>query len=126
LAAALALAPQQSVEHNARILDEAVARLQTGAVAPAARDDALGRFVQGDAVGFVSDEVAAWGDAAHALVEVASRLAGGAELISVLAGKQAPLGLSAVADLLQDQIGDAELELREGGQEAYWWLLAAE
>jgi DAK2 domain fusion protein YloV len=126
LAAAVALAPQHSVEHNARILDEAVGRLATGAVALAARDDALGRFVQGDAVGFVADAVTAWGDAGHVLGEVASRLADGAELVSVLAGRYAPLGLSAVADLLQDRIGDAELELREGGQEAYWWLLAAE
>ncbi len=126
LAAAVALAPQQSVEYNARILDEAVARLGTGAVALAARDDVLGRFVQGDAVGFVADEVIAWGDAGHVLAEVAGRLADGAELISVLAGKHAPLGLSAVADLLDARIDGAELELREGGQEAYWWLLAAE
>ena len=36
--------------------------VRTGAVAPAARDDAQGRFKRGDAVGFVDDEVVAWGE----------------------------------------------------------------
>ena len=44
----------------------------------------------------------------------------------MLAGSDAPLGLGAVADALGPHIGAAELELRDGGQEAYWWLLAAE
>src|SRR5204863_933009 len=39
LAAALALTPQKSVEENKRAMTEALARLHTGAVAPAARDD---------------------------------------------------------------------------------------
>jgi hypothetical protein len=44
-------------------------------------------------------------------------------LISVLAGAQAPLELEQVGTMIN---GDVELELREGGQAAYWWLLAAE
>ena len=32
-----------------------------GAVAPAARDDKQGRFSEGDAVGFVDEEMVAWG-----------------------------------------------------------------
>ena len=95
LAAAVALAPDRSVEENAQALSEALARVRTGAVAPAARDDAQGRFTRGEAVGFVEDEVLAWGEPGETL-----RRCSGArhrrtapELISVLAGEDAPLGL---------------------------------
>jgi DAK2 domain fusion protein YloV len=129
LAAALALVPERSVEENARAVTEALARVRTGAVAPAARDDAQGRFSRGDAVGFVDDEVLAWGDPRETLEAVVGALADGVdgseapELISVLAGEAAPLGLAELGGLVNGRI---ELELRDGGQSAYWWLLAAE
>ena len=129
LAAALVLAPTRSVEENARVIGDALSRMRTGAVAPAARDDAQGRFKRGDAVGFVQDEVLAWGDAEQTLRTVMAELARGPdagpepELISVLAGEEAPLAL---AELERMANGGVELELRHGGQSAYWWLLAAE
>jgi dihydroxyacetone kinase-like predicted kinase len=129
LAAAVALAPDRSVEENAQALTEALARVRTGAVAPAARDDAQGRFKRGQAVGFVEDEVRAWGEPRETLQAVIEALAeatdGGVqpELISVLAGEEAPLGLGELDGMAGDGI---ELELRKGGQPAYWWLLAAE
>ena len=129
LVAAVALAPDRTVEENAQALTEALAHLRTGAVAPAARDDAQGRFKRGQAVGFVQDEVLAWGDPAETLQRVLEALAGGAggsdppELISVLSGEDAPLGLAEVELMVN---GGAELELRQGGQPGYWWLLAAE
>jgi hypothetical protein len=45
------------------------------------------------------------------------------ELISVLAGEDAPVGLGDIEGMVN---GGVELELRRGGQPAYWWLLAAE
>jgi uncharacterized protein len=131
LAAALALTPERSVEENALALNEALAPVRTGAVAPAAREDAQGRFGRGEAVGFVGDEVVAWGEPGETLRQVLLTLVGGsngtgpAELVSVLGGVDAPLDLEAVKQLL-DGGTEAELELREGGQPAYWWLLAAE
>ena len=62
LAAAVALESDRTVEENAQALNEALAHLRTGAVAQAARDDAQGRFGRGEAVGFVADEVVAWGE----------------------------------------------------------------
>jgi DAK2 domain fusion protein YloV len=129
LAAAVAFAQDRSVEENAQAMTEVLARLRTGAVAPAARDDAQGRFKRGDAVGFVEDEVLAWGDARETLHSVLHALAqahngdGPPELISVLDGEGAPLGLAEVKGMVN---GGIELELRHGGQPAYWWLLAAE
>jgi DAK2 domain fusion protein YloV len=129
LAAAVALAPDRSVEENAQALKEALTRVRTGAVAPAARDDAQGRFSRGDAVGFIQDEVLAWGDPSETLRSIVQALAAGdgemgePELISVLAGEDAPLGLGEIEGMVN---GGVELELRHGGQPAYWWLLAAE
>ncbi len=123
LVAAVALEEGRSVEENAAALAEALAHVRTGAVARAARDDAQGRFSRGEAVGFVAEEVHAWGDPAHTLNAVIERLAQDAELISCLTGADAPLAPQEVEAMVN---GDVELELRDGGQHAYWWLLAAE
>ncbi len=129
LAAAVVLNPDRPVEQNDQAVKEALARVRTGAIAPAARDDAQGRFAQGEAVGFVQDEVVAWGDPKETLRAILAALASGdgegeqPELISVLAGEGAPLGLGEIERMAD---GAVELELRQGGQPAYWWLLAAE
>jgi DAK2 domain fusion protein YloV len=129
LAAAVALAPDRSVEENAQALTEALERVRTGAVAPAAREDVQGRFKAGEAVGFVEDEIVAWGEPLETLQAVLDALSappeGGEppELISVLAGEEPPIGLG---ELEIAAGGEIELELRYGGQPAYWWLLAAE
>jgi uncharacterized protein len=123
LAAAVALESDRTVQENAHALNEALAHLRTGAVAQAARDDVQGRFGRGEAVGFVADEVVAWGEPEATLRAVLEALADGAELISVLAGRDAPLQAAEIAGLLN---GGVELELHDGGQPAYWWLLAAE
>src|SRR5205085_3068228 len=44
LAAAVSLDPQRSAAENARVMNATLERVRTGAVAPAARDDAQGRF----------------------------------------------------------------------------------
>jgi dihydroxyacetone kinase-like predicted kinase len=129
LAAAVALVPDRTVEENAQALTRALARVRTASVAQAVRDDPQGRFKRGEAVGFVEDEVRAWGDPGETLKRVVRTLAEGTsesaapELISVLAGENAPLGLEELEGMLN---GEVELELRHGGQPAYWWLLAAE
>jgi DAK2 domain fusion protein YloV len=123
LAAAVALDPGRAAETNARAMEETLQRIRTGAVAPAARDDAGGRFHEGDAVGFVDDEIVVWGKPRHALRGVLERLATDAELITCLRGADAPLDDETVTALAQ---GDVEFELSDGGQKSYWWLLSAE
>jgi fatty acid kinase len=123
LAAAVALNPGASAGENAVAMDGAIAAVRTGAVAPAAREDVAGRFVAGDAVGFVDEELVAWGEAAPTLEAVFAALAADAELVTCIAGEGAPLDGEAVAALAPP---DVELELEDGGQPAYWWLLAAE
>ena len=123
LAAAFALQADSGLRENARAMQQALADVRTGSVAEAARADANGRFEQGDAVGFVDEQMVAWGEPLATLRAVLEQLSEDAELISVLAGAQAPLGLSDLEGIMD---GHVELELRHGGQSAYWWLLAAE
>ena len=123
LAAAVALTPAADADANADAMREALAGVRSGAVAPAARDDAAGRFGVGDAVGFVEDELVAWGEAAPTLAAVLAALAADAELVTCIAGEGAPLDAEAIAALAPSSV---ELELEDGGQPSYWWLLAAE
>jgi hypothetical protein len=54
---------------------------------------------------------------------VLERLAEDAEILTVVAGVGAPLDVGAIRELAPPGI---ELELHEGGQPHYWWLVAAE
>jgi DAK2 domain fusion protein YloV len=123
LAAAVSLDPTRRAVDNAEAMIETLERIRTGAVAPAGRDDAQGRFQAGEAVGFVEDEIVAWGSPQTTLRDVLARLGEDAELITLLRGADAPLDNATVEALAG---GGAELELSEGGQPSYWWLLSAE
>jgi dihydroxyacetone kinase-like predicted kinase len=123
LAAALALDPQRSAADNVAAVDAALGRLRTGAVAQAARDDADGRFVAGEAVGFVDERIVAWGEPSPTLAAVFGQVGAQAELLTCIAGAGAPLGEAEVRALAADGL---ELEYEDGGQPSYWWLVAAE
>jgi fatty acid kinase len=123
LAALLAFEPSRPVEENRLAVSEAAERLRTGGVARAARDDAQGRFREGEAVGYAGDDLVAWGGAEEALRETIARVAEGCELLTCVAGEGAPLDRPAVEALVP---GGVELDYHEGGQPSWWWLLCAE
>ena len=108
---------------NAERMRSELEAIATGLVAEADRDDADGRYRAGDAVGFLEDELVAWGDPQATLGEVVERIADGAEIVTLIEGADAPLH-AADAGL---RLGNgAELEIQEGGQPTYWWLVAAQ
>jgi DAK2 domain fusion protein YloV len=123
LSVAVALEPGRDAEDNAAAMEDELAHVRTGAVARAARDDAGGRFRAGEAVGYVEEELVAWGEPEATLRDVLSRLGDGAELVTCISGDGAPLDGDGVAALAPDGV---ELELSVGGQPNWWWLLAAE
>jgi uncharacterized protein len=123
LLALVELDPAASGEENAERLGAALEGIATGGVAPAARDDAQGRFRQGDAVGFANDEIVAWGGAGSTLAATIERLAEGAEIVTVIAGEGAPIPLPEIDTHVPDGV---EIETHEGGQPSWWWLLAAQ
>jgi dihydroxyacetone kinase-like predicted kinase len=112
-----------SAQDNAEAGKEHLASLSSGGIAPAAKDDAGGRFVKGDALGYVGDELVAWGDRDATVRATLAAVSDGAELVTCLIGADAPLDADGVRSLAPDGI---DLELFDGGQSAWWWLLAAE
>ncbi|MGN6587347.1 MAG: DAK2 domain-containing protein [Solirubrobacterales bacterium] len=116
-------APDASLEENAERLGAAIEGVEIGGIAPAARDDAQGRFKKGDAVGFVNGEIVAWGGAGSTLDKTLQRLADGAEILTVIAGEGAPIPLEEIEVHVPDGV---EVETHEGGQPSWWWLLAAQ
>jgi DAK2 domain fusion protein YloV len=123
LAALVELDPERDAAANAEQLESSLAEIRWGAVAPAARPDAQGRFVRGDAVGFAGEEVVAWGGAGSTLSATIERIAEGVEIVTVIEGQDAPIPLDQLPLELAEGI---ELELHRGGQPHYWWLIAAQ
>ena len=123
LLALVELDPEVSVEENSRRLEEALEGITSGGVAPAARDDPQGRFRRGDAVGFVGEEIVAWGGAGSTLEATIGSLGEDAEIVTVLAGEEAPIPLAEIDTHAPDGV---EIETHEGGQPSWWWLLAAQ
>ena len=123
LVALVELDPGASADENGERLSEAIAEMRIGSVAPAGRDDKQGRFVKGDAVGFAEGTIVSWGGAGSTLSETLAKLAEGAEIVTVIGGDGAPIGLEAIETHAPPGI---ELELHHGGQPHYWWLLAAQ
>jgi hypothetical protein len=123
LLALVELDPDAGAAENAARLEGALGEVRCGGVAPAARDDAQGRFRKGDAVGFVEDEIVAFGGAGSTLARTLGALAEEAEIVTVLAGEEAPIPLEALDTHVPDGV---EVEAHEGGQPSWWWLLAAQ
>ncbi len=123
LATLFPLDPGRGARENAAAMREALAGVRTGGVAPAARDDGQGRFRTGEAVGYVEEELVAWGDPGETLRSVLSRLGDGAEIVTAIRGAGAPLDDAALERLAPEGV---EVEPKEGGQPSWWWLLSAE
>jgi DAK2 domain fusion protein YloV len=123
LLALVELDPAATLEVNAQRVTEALEDVHTGGVAPAARDDAQGRFRRGDAVGFAEGEIVAWGGAGSTLLTTIEVLAADAEIVTVIGGDGAPIPLDEIDAHVPEGV---ELEKHEGGQPSWWWLLAAQ
>lgn len=123
LAAVVALDPDHGAAGNAAAMRVALEHVRTGAVTHAARDDAGGRFRRGEAVGFVDEQIVAWGEPGETLEAVLGELGREAELLTLIEGDGAPLEGAAVAALAP---GGVDVEYSRGAQPAYWWLISAE
>jgi DAK2 domain fusion protein YloV len=123
LAALVAFDPGRGAQENADALRASLEGIRTGGVAQAARDDAQGRFRAGDALGYAGEDLVAWGEPEPTLRETMARVGEGCELLTCIAGAEAPVGSEAVERAAPPGV---ELEYHDGRQPAWWWLLAAE
>ena len=123
LAALLAFDPSRTSEENAGAVGAAAEALRTGGIAQAARDDAQGRFREGDALGYAGEDLVAWGDLRDVLPQTIALVTEGCEVLTCIAGDGAPLEAADVEGALPDRV---ELDWQQGDQPAWWYLLAAE
>jgi DAK2 domain fusion protein YloV len=123
LAILLGFDPALGADENAARMRAVAARLRTGGVARAAREDPGRRFQVGDALGYSSDELVAWGEPAEVLAHTLRAITEGCELVTCIAGEGAPLRRDAVERAVPEGV---ELDYHEGGQASWWWLLCAE
>ena len=65
----------------------------------------------------------AWGGAGSTLAKTMEVLATDAEILTVISGEGAPLGIEEAAEHAPEGV---EVEVHAGGQPAWWWLLVAE
>jgi dihydroxyacetone kinase-like predicted kinase len=123
LAALLAFDPARSARENAEAVTAAAEAMATGGVARAGREDASGRFAEGDALGYAGEDLVAWGAPRETLAAVLEQVCDGCEVVTVVTGEGAPLSAAEVEAVVPDGV---ELDLHDGGQPAWWWLIAAE
>jgi DAK2 domain fusion protein YloV len=123
LAALVELDAAATAKSNAARLEEALAEIRSGAIAPAARDDAEGRFGRGEAVGFAGEEIIAWGEPEPTFAATVAAVADGAEIVTVIEGADPPIPRDGLPLELGDEV---EVEVHRGDQPSYWWLIAAQ
>ena len=97
LVALLAFDPAAGCDENAQTVRRPAGALSIGGVAPAARDDAQGRFSAGDAVGYAGGELVAWGDPADTLAATLARLGRRRRARHLPRGRAAPAGSRATS-----------------------------
>ena len=121
--ALLAFDRDRPAADNAAMFEEHLADVRTGGVAQAAREDPGGRFAAGDALGYVGEELVAWGAPEPTLGAVLAGVAEGCEVVTCIAGEGAPLAMEEIELLVPEGV---ELDYHAGGQPAWWWLIVAE
>jgi len=131
LSAAAAFNPLATLQDNAKVMEEAIGGCRSGALARAERDadTSAGPVKRGDWLGLAEGEVVAAGAGADATAaEVVRRLAAEtAEMITLIVGADVTAGdRRLVEETLRGSFPSLELELLEGGQPAYPFLIGVE
>ena len=108
-----------SASENARSISTALDAITSAGLAPADKDDPAGRYVKGDAVGFVAGELVAWGDPRDTLEAIYEALPQDAEIVTLIESASSPLG-SIALDLAEERFDESEHVTAE---HPGWWLL---
>jgi DAK2 domain fusion protein YloV len=131
LAALATLSPDGPLEENVRKMTRALAQVRTVEVTHATRDATIDdvNVRQGQAIGFVDDQLVASGDelVAVATAAVVAADVASAELVTIFTGDGAsPDVAAALRDALLTKAPALEVEIIEGGQPHYPFVIAVE
>ncbi len=131
ITAVIAYVPELSVEENEKAIREEIGRVRTGQVTYAVRDTSIGgrEIRQGDYMGIGDDGiVAVHRDLEQAALATVSAIADrDAELISIYYGEEVAGGdAERLAERIRSRYPDMDIELQDGGQPVYYYLISAE
>ncbi|MCS7221248.1 MAG: DAK2 domain-containing protein [Anaerolineae bacterium] len=131
ISALLAFNPQASLEENARNMEAALRTVETGEITIAVRDaefDGI-RVSAGDVIGLHNDVLSARGDSVADVMDqlLAQMHAAEAEVITIYYGQPVTRQeAEALADRVRAAYPNQEVELIDGGQPHYHYILSAE
>ena len=131
ISALLAFNPQVSLEENARNMEAALRAVETGEITIAIRDaefDGL-RVSTGDVIGLHNNVLSARGDSVSAVMDqlLAQMRAAEAEVITIYYGQSVTREeAEAMADRVRAAYPNQEVELVDGGQPHYHYILSVE
>jgi len=131
IAAAFAFQEEESVEANADNMQNAVQHVKTGQVTYAVRDTMFDdlEITAGHYIGIADSKIVA---TEEGLLEtsqglLAKMLAGGDEIVTVLAGEEADEEMTnALVAWIHQEYPDVEVEVHNGGQPIYYYLFSVE
>jgi hypothetical protein len=131
ISALLALNPHADLDHNVAAMTAAVGHVQTGEVTVAVQDARLdGIQVQtGDAIGLLNDTLSATGSSAAEVVRtlLEQMAAANLEVITLYYGQPITAAeASALETSLRELYPDQEIEVVDGGQPFYHYIISAE
>lgn len=130
IAALLAFSPDRDAEVNVSAMSEAAAGVTAGAVTRATRDVNMnGRVVKrGDMIGLLNGSIVATGrEAGSVAVDLLSHADIDGELITLYRGEEVSGDdAEGVAEALRALLDDVEIEVVDGGQPHYPYLIAIE
>jgi len=131
LAAALAFREDENPETNAERMLEAARRVRSGSVTYAVRDSAIGGYAikEGDYLAMLDSEIVANGpELSRVIRQLIDRMVtDGDEIVTVFTGQDAAEEETGKLEAyLVEKFPDAELEIHDGGQPLYSYLISVE
>lgn len=131
IAAVLAYREQSASDENAELMQQAIQQVQSGLVTYAVRDTQIDDIDinEGDYISIHNSKIVA--SDPDLLVSckklLDSMLAGGAEIVTVYTGEEADADQTEqLVNYLESSCGDVEVEVHEGGQPLYYYIISAE
>jgi DAK2 domain fusion protein YloV len=131
IAALLAFNYQAGIEQNARAMTTAIGQIHTGEVTTAVRDAAIdGISVRaGQTIGLLDGDLVTADDDRNAVIEdLLGRMElGDREIVTIYFGEALNRAdAEALAEHIQERFADVEVEVQDGGQPLYDYIISAE
>ena len=131
ISAMISFVPEKNSEENLASMTEAISRVKTGQVTYAVRDTRIDdkEIHEGDIMGIGDAGILAVGKERLQVAEdmVAEMIDEEAEIISVYYGEDvSEADAEALSDALAEKYPECEVELNQGGQPIYYYLISVE